>query len=135
MLDPSKVVLVFDHDLDELTIMFYGKERRHSVHPVAPLSSALIDPMTGETLGIVYSQFLQTFVPRDPKIAVVLMFAEVLSGGEASGPVIEHLGDEPERTEGFRKRLKGAFDALRGVAPHTISEQKIQSLELLPIPG
>lgn len=135
-LDTSKMAFVFDPDLDELTVLYYGKERRHTVHPVTPLSSALIDPVTGEAVGIMYGQFLRTYVSRDPKIALVLMFAAILSGGQVSEPVVEGLEEEPERQVGFWKRVVRAYDVLRGADPPSIAEQKRQSLAaLLPLPS
>jgi len=134
-LDARKMAVVFDADLDELTVLFYGKERRHSVHPVTPLGSALIDPVTGEEVGVLYSQFLETIVRGDPRAAMILMFAAVLVGGQARAPMIDDGDGELEHHAGFWKRLVRAYDVLRGADPSSIAEQKRQSLAaLLPLP-
>lgn len=133
-LDARKMEFVFDADLDELTILYYGKERRHTVHPMMELTSVLIDPFTGEAVGAMYSHFLKTIVPGDPRTATVLMFAAILAGGQATEPIVEELEEKPEHREGIWRRVVRAYDALRGSGAHSITEQKIRSLELLPTP-
>lgn len=133
-LDARKMEFVFDAELDELTILYYGKERRHSVHPMSELTSVLIDPFTGETVGGMYSQFLKTIVPGDPRIAVVLGFAAILAHGHLTEPIAQELDQTPERHAGIWQRVTRAYDALRGAGAHSIAEQKIQSLGLLPTP-
>jgi len=135
-LDASKLAFVFDADMDELTILYYGKERRHAVHPISPIRSALIDPVTGEEVGVLYSQFLETIVRGDPRTAMILMFAAVLVGGQAREPMIDAAAVEAEHHAGFWKRLVRASAILRGTDdPNSILEQKRQSLAaLLPTP-
>lgn len=133
-LDARRMEFVFDADLDELTILYYGKERRHSVHPMSALTSVLIDPFTGETVGAMYSQFLKTIVRDDPRTAMVLMFAAILAHGHLTEPIAQGLDRIPERHAGMWQRVTRAYDALRGAGAHSISEQKIQSLGLLPTP-
>lgn len=133
-LDPRKVEFLYDVDLDEFVLLYYGRNRRHTVHPVSETQSALIDPVSGEMVGVMYSQFMKTVVPSDPRIIGVLLVASVLAGDHISKPAIEALEPDSDHRPSLRERAGRALDALRGTGEHSVDEQKIRSLGLLPIP-
>ncbi len=134
-LDPRQMAFIYDADMDELTILFYGKDRRHSVHPVTDVGSALIDSTTGDVVGVTYSRFFKALIPRDPKLATVLLFTEAIPAGdtEESPEAIPSLpGEEQRPRSGIWERLVAAYRAFRDGVPDSVAEQKRRSLQRLP---
>lgn len=63
-----------------------------------------------------------------------LAYATFGAHGHVSKPIAQELDQTPKRNEGIWQRVTRADDVLRGAGTHSIAEQKIQSLGLLPTP-
>ncbi len=105
-IDADAFEVILDVDLDELTVMFYGRNRRHTVRPRNAVLSVLEDPLTGAVLGVTLSRFWKQVLVEHPHMIVMVMAATVLAGDEifAPGEYIAH-GQRERLTERFRGEL------------------------------
>ncbi len=78
-LDLGKVEMLYDADLDELTVLYYGKDRRHSLREIGPNAYALVDLANGQVVGIEAHNFVRKVIPHHPSLGIVLSHATILS--------------------------------------------------------
>lgn len=123
-LDPQKVEFIFDNDHDELLVLYYGRERHHAVHTMTDEVSVLLDPMTGEVVGMIYHPFLETFVRHAPALLAILVFATILSKGAEQKPIAETLEVQmdPLSTDVSREEKRRSF-----------AHEKIQTLKAFEV--
>lgn len=93
-IDRSEAEFVFDVDLDELTVLFYGPDRPAFVHPENELLSFLLDVDTYEVVGLVFSQFTRDVVRRIPETADMVPRALVIKD-DLLGGIEDFFGDDP----------------------------------------
>lgn len=129
-LDPHKVEFVYNADLDELVVLYYGRDRRYSTHPASEHASDLIDPMTGEAVGMMFHSFMMA-VKHSPPVIAVLAFATILGDDNIQEPFINGLRTQAESRPGFRERVSRALDVLRGETHRVIDKEKIESLKAI----
>lgn len=132
-LDSENVDIIFDLDLDELIVHYYGRSRRHTVHPTTEFTSALIDPVTGELVGIMFNQFLRKVAPGNPNLLGVLRFATVLSGDTIGTVTVEHKTTHSDAREGLRSRAARAIDVLLGRNSDATEDDKLRVLRNLGV--
>jgi hypothetical protein len=101
-LDPKKIEVRYDSDLDEFMVLFFGRDRPHALHFVDDNLYALIDPKTRELVGMELHNFVKKVVPRHPVFGSALNIATIISD--------ETYGAEKDTSaiaidEGFRYRL------------------------------
>lgn len=79
-LDPALIDVFLDVDLDELTILFYGRNREHYVHPVSEVLSYLLDVDTDDVVGVAVGCFAARVLHEHPYMRDVIPAATVLIG-------------------------------------------------------
>lgn len=105
-LNPDLIDFTLDVDLDELMILFYGRDRIHSVHPMNPVLSTLVDPKSGELVGVSLSRFAKQVLVETPHALALAMNATVLAGEDVFAPG-EFMAN------GVRRKLSGSVS--RGI--------------------
>jgi hypothetical protein len=79
-LDPHIMQVFLDLDLDEISVLYYGRERPAYVHPVNDVFSYLLDMDTDEVVGLSLSQFLKRVIWEHPEMAEMIPLSTVLIG-------------------------------------------------------
>ena len=79
-LDPSKIEAFFDVDMDEFTILFYGRDREDYVYPMNNVLSFLLDIETDEVVGVSYSRFLRQVIHEHPFMKEDIPLATIIMG-------------------------------------------------------
>lgn len=90
-LNLDNVEMFYDVDLDELTVLFYGTQRRHTLRETGDHIYALVDPHSREMVGVELHHFMKRFVPRDPSLGAAVALATILSE-EANGTTASMKG-------------------------------------------
>jgi len=127
-LDPSQIEVIYDFDLDELTLHLYGVDMRHTVVSLSDDASALVNRRTNELVGFIIHRFLRHAAVQEPELLAIMSFATVISGNDVVEP---HLhGSEP--APGWRGRLHDALNALLGRLPLKQREQALRHLMSIP---
>lgn len=106
-LAPAQVDYVFDADLDELTVLFFGPVREAYVAPASELLSLLRDVTTDKVVGAVFSQFLHRVVEEVPELRDVIPSAMVITD-DFAGPLDEILALDPVPSRGVEDLVSGA---------------------------
>lgn len=109
-IDPSSFEIFLDLDLDQLTVLFYGRNRRYSANPRNDVLSVLEDPKTNEVLGIALDRFAQEVLVEHPEMLAMAAAATVLVGDDLIPPG-EFLRVAVEQT--VMARFAGSFNAAR----------------------
>lgn len=78
-LDLKKVELFYDVDLDEFTVLFYGRKRRHLLRAISDNAYALVDPASEDLVGVEFHNFIKRYLPRDPSLGSAISIATILS--------------------------------------------------------
>lgn len=105
-LDPHRIEVFYDADLDEMSILFYGRDKPHYVDPVNDVLSALRDIASDATVGVVFSRFLKQVILDLPESRIFFDDATILTGDHALLPP----ANLPVRRS-FGKRLHSATRA------------------------
>lgn len=93
-IDTAAVEVFYDADLDELTILFCDKGRRHSLLEIGENRYALVDTETEEVVGFEIHRFMKKTVPQHPEFLHALSVAAILSNEpEARAPRIDPKRD------------------------------------------
>lgn len=132
-LDIDQVEIFYDVDLDEFTVLFYGSKRRHSLKPIGENAYALVDPKTGDLLGIELHAFMKKLVPRDPVLASAMPLATIISDepmtkrptvNERPQSLFDHLYDQWKRIATPRRaELRELLGSLRSLNYSEIGSQ------------
>lgn len=85
-IDEDAFEVLLDIDLDQLTVLFYGPERRYSVRPRNPVLSVLEDAKSGDVVGIAFDRFAKQVLIEHPQMILMAMAATVLAGDEIFEP-------------------------------------------------
>ena len=112
-LDRSNVRFVYDVDLDEFTILFYGPDREAYAEPGPHLLSYLRDVETDEVVGVVFSQFIRKVLGEVPALRDLLFDADIIID-DFVGSLDSLFGDDPA----LGSRLSGVFHAARHARDH-----------------
>lgn len=109
-IDPSSFEIFLDLDLDQLTVLFYGRNRRYTANPRNDVLSVLEDPGTNEVLGISLDRFAQQVLVEHPEMLAMAAAATVLVGDDLilPGEFLRFAVEQP-----FMARLAGSFNAAR----------------------
>jgi hypothetical protein len=86
-IDPAKLEIFFDVDLDEMTILFFGRDRAHYVHPINAVLHYLLDIETDEVVGLTLSRFMAQVVSDLPGSRIFLEDATIISGEHLIPPL------------------------------------------------
>jgi hypothetical protein len=127
-LDPEKIDVFFDVDLDELTILFFGREREHYVHPMNAVLSYLLDMETDEVVGISLNRFMRQVVSELPDSRVFLEDAAIITGDHLIPPM-HHLPAPPS----LGGRLMAAFLGARAGWREERVHERQRTLKSLPL--
>jgi len=85
-LDRQRIEVFYDADLDELSILFYGRKYPNYVDPINDVLAALRDTESDTVVGVVFSRFLKQVIRDVPESRVFLADATILSGDHALDP-------------------------------------------------
>ncbi len=129
-IDPSLFEIYLDLDLDQLTVLFYGRNRRYTVNPRNDVLSVLEDPGTNEVLRLSLDRFAQQVLLEHPELLAMAAAATVLVGDDLIPPG-EFLRFAVEQT--FMAHLAGSLNAARRAwtdagGPETGARQIYQDL-------
>lgn len=117
-LDLDKVEMLYDSDLDELTVLYYGKDRRHSLREIGPNAYALVDMANGQVVGIEAHNFVRKVVPQHPSLGAVLSHATIVSEEQSQDLEPRHVAGEDSRSR-LREWLKSR------IAPPSLEVRQI----------
>src|SRR5665811_2318414 len=78
-LDLEQVELYYDVVLDELTVLYYGRQRRHSLRAISDNTYTLVDPASDELVGVEFRNFIKRYVPHNPSLGSAITVATILS--------------------------------------------------------
>ena len=84
-LDPHLIEVFYDADLDEMSILFYGRNRPNYVDPINDVLSALRDTESESVVGVVFNRFLKQVILDMPESRVFFDDATILTGDHALG--------------------------------------------------
>ena len=107
-LDPSKVEVYLDIDLDQFTVLFYGRDREHYAHPVNEILSYLLDVETDEVVGILLDRFTRQVVQEHPHMREDVYVATVLFRD-----FVGHISELEQRPDNVWGRFRHAARAAR----------------------
>lgn len=125
-IDQDAFEVFLDVDLDQLTVMFFGRHRRHSVHPINRVLSTLEDPHTKAVLGVSFDRFAKQVLVEHPQMLSVAMAATVLAGDEIFAPGDWKVASAP-RT--FTGRVRSAWQAAVSAAgPETKAHPDVRTI-------
>ena len=85
-INPETFEVYLDIDLDQLTVLFFGRDRRFSVNPRNPVLSVLEDPTTNEVIGISLDRFMKQVLQEHPSMIGLASVATILVGDELIPP-------------------------------------------------
>lgn len=85
-LDQGAFDLIYDADLDEFSILLFGRSRRSTQCEVGPSTAVLVDPFDKTVVGFVLYNFTAA-VAKYPYLAQGLQWATRLSGENIIEPV------------------------------------------------
>jgi hypothetical protein len=122
-LDPDAIEVFLDVDLDEFTILFYGRDREHVVHPMNDILSYLLDIETGDVVGISLARFGRQVLQEHPYLREDIPMATVLFGG-----FVGHLSDLEPRPTSTWGRVVHAVRAGKRAWDAQSSKEPIRSL-------
>lgn len=129
-LDAGEIDVYLDVDLDELTILFYGRDRDHYVHPANTILSYLLDLETDEVVGISLNRFMRQVVSELPDSRIFLEDAVIITGSHIIPPM-HHSPSPPS----LGRRLLAAFRGFRNGWRDGSVEERRRTLEALPLLG
>lgn len=101
----SKTEYIYDVDLDEFSILIYGRERRSTQNDLAENFATLLDPRSKEVVGYVFGDF-STWIERIPQFSAYLPKATKLVGDR-----IIPAGHVQTESPSFRERARTSFYA------------------------
>ncbi|MBA2469029.1 MAG: hypothetical protein H0V37_06450, partial [Chloroflexia bacterium] len=111
-LDRHRIEAFYDADLDELSILFYGRERPNYVDPVNDVLAALRDIESDAVVGVVFSRFLKQVILDLPESRVFFDDATILTGDHAldrSSNLLPH----PSLATRFHSATRATLHAMR----------------------
>lgn len=130
-LDPREIEAFFDVDMDEFTILFYGRDREHFVHPMNSILSYLVDINTDDVVGVSLSRFLRQVIHEQPQMQADIPLATIIMG-DSVGSFVDFVprprsllgrirfavkaGKHAWDAEGDREPLRSVIDALPRMA-------------------
>ncbi|MDQ3657872.1 MAG: hypothetical protein M3457_22705 [Chloroflexota bacterium] len=85
-LDRNHIEVFYDADLDEMSILFYGREQPNYVDPVNDVLAALRDTGSDVVVGVVFSRFLKQVILDVPESRIFFDDATILTGDHALDP-------------------------------------------------
>lgn len=128
-MDLGQLQIIFDVDLDELTILFYGIDVPHSVHPLdGNLSDfgLLLELDTHRVVGVVSELFTERVVTTYPKLGLLLGIATIIDDDIVfESPSSDQLS--PPRRGG----VPSMQAALRALADRPVLTDRLNIRELL----
>lgn len=106
LLDPDKIEVFLDVDLDAFMVLFYGRDREHYVHSMNGMLSYLLDVDTNEVVGISLDRFARQVLLEHPFLREDVPMATLLYGG-----FVGHISDLEPRPTTVWGRLRYAVRA------------------------
>lgn len=85
-LDRHRIEVFHDADLDEMSILFYGREQPNYVDPINNVLAALRDVGSDIVVGVVFSRFLKQVILDVPESRIFFADATILTGDHALDP-------------------------------------------------
>lgn len=76
-LDPQKLEILYDHELDTLFVHLFGHERRATNRLAGDYAYYRVDPQTESVVGLQIEGFLRRAVKEHPELIELLRYAEL----------------------------------------------------------
>lgn len=103
-LDPRRIEIIVDLDLDEMLLYYYGREVPHDVEPVGDLISYLVQTDSDEVVGVIIHEYMSRAVREYPALSEAVRWAIIVSGDSVREP--ESSVDATGRGVSIFHRLK-----------------------------
>jgi len=134
-LDRRDIDVFYDADLDELSILFYGRTQPSYVDPVNDLLAVLRDIESETVVGVVFSRFLKRVILDLPESRVFFDDATILTGDHALDPA-SHPPIHPSLATRLQSASRAALRAMKqgwesGVAVDA-DEQRRRVFQAIP---
>lgn len=107
-LDRDCIEVFYDAALDEMSILFHGREHPNYVDPINDVLASVRDTSSDEVVGVVFSRFLKQVIRDLPESRVFFTDATILTGDHALKPSSKVL-DHPS----LASRLQSALRAMK----------------------
>ena len=111
-LDRHRIEAFYDADLDELSILFYGRDRPNYVDPVNDVLATLHDIESDAVVGVVFSRLLKQVILDLPESRVFFDDATILTGDHALDPA-SNLPVHPSLARRLQSASRAALRAMK----------------------
>jgi hypothetical protein len=111
-LDRHRIEVFYDADLDEMSILFYGREHPNYVDPINDVLAALRDTGSDMVVGVVFSRFLKRVILDMPESRIFFDDATILTGDHTLDPA-SNLPAHPSLATRLSSATRAALRAMK----------------------